>query len=352
MFISEGTEKKNLDKNTELIQINCDFCDSNKYNSLFKSKDFLFKTTTKEFNIVKCSNCGLIFTNPRLNSESLKNYYSKIATYDNRPLIKDLNHRFDLLKRIDILTDYFKYPILKKSRLRKIIQYPNYLKIRKKWMSNPYIPEYKKNGKVLEIGCAYGGFLYQLKKLGWNVKGIELSEDAVEYCEEIYNLDIEKVSIEEFQTDETFDIIYLINVLEHIESPKKMLSKIVSFLKPNGLLIISVPDFSGLEVRLFKEYSYCLQLPFHLHHFTPKTLDNYVKLVGLERINLFHLKSDREIIGPLNYILIEYPNKLLIKAILKIMIKKIIRATLIRFLMNILAAIGKTSRMTMVTRKK
>ncbi|MFX0186789.1 MAG: class I SAM-dependent methyltransferase [Candidatus Hodarchaeota archaeon] len=293
----------------------------------------------------------MVFTNPRLNPESLKRFYSKIGAYDDRPSTKDLDHRFDLLRRIDLLTYYFKYPILKVSRIKKLIQYPNYLRIRRLWKSILFIPKYKKNGKILDIGCAYGGFLYKLKKLGWEVKGIELSEEAVEYCINNYKLNVEKVSIEEYQTDEKFDIIYLRNVLEHIESPKKALTKIVSFLKPEGLLIISLPDFSGLEVRLFKKYSYCLQLPFHLYHFTPNTLDNYLKLVGLESQGLFHIKTDREIIGPLSYILIKHPNKLLIKFILKILSKKIVRRTLLHGLLNIQAFIGKTSRMTIIAKK-
>lgn len=351
MKIVGETEKNNSEKNTKLIYVNCDFCNSDKCNLLFNTKDFLFKTSTLEFKIVKCSRCGLVFTNPRFNTENLKIHYSKIINYDNRPRKNDLSHRFNLLRRVDILTDYFNYKILKRSRIRKFIQFPNYLKIRRKWKSSPYVPKYKSNGKILEIGCAYGGFLYQLKELGWNVKGIELNEDAVKYAINKYKLDVENISIEGFETAEKFDVIYLVNVLEHVESPKNVLTKIVQFLKPNGLLIISLPDFSGLEVRIFKRYSHCLHLPFHLYHFTPKTLENYVKEVGLERVKLTHISKDKEIIGPLSYILMEEPNKFIIKSIQKIITNKIMRGILNRILLNFLAYIGKTSGMTMITRK-
>ncbi len=348
---NEETVKKNSEKNTKLIHVNCDFCNSDKYNLLYHSKDFLFKTSSLEFKVVKCSKCGLVFTNPRYNTEDLKFHYSKIISYDNRPLGNEINHRFNLLRRVDILTDYFNYKILKRSRIRKFIQFPNYLKIRRRWKFSPYVPRYKSNGKILEIGCAYGRFLYQLKKLGWNVKGIELNQDAVKYAINKYNLDVENISIEEFETDEMFDVIYLVNVLEHVESPKKVLTKIVPFLKPNGLLIISLPDFSGLEVRLFKKYSYCLHLPFHLYHFTPKTLNNYIEDLGLKKVKLFHLSTDREIIGPLKYILMEDPNRFIIKFIHKIITNRINRVILNRILLNFLAFIGKTSRMTMIIRK-
>lgn len=61
-----ATIEKVIDKKSELTNVNCDFCDSDKYNLLFHSKDFLFKTTSFEFNIKRCSKCGLVFTNPRL----------------------------------------------------------------------------------------------------------------------------------------------------------------------------------------------------------------------------------------------------------------------------------------------
>ena len=98
------------------------------------------------------------------------------------------------------------------------------------------------------MGCSYGGYLIQFKKLGWTVKGLELNRNAVNYCVNKLNLDVVQQRIEDFQSNILFDIIYLHMVLEHVESPKKVLLKCFSLLEPNGRLILNVPDFSGIEV--------------------------------------------------------------------------------------------------------
>jgi len=116
------------------------------------------------------------------------------------------------------------------------------------------IPHYIKNGKILDIGCSYGWYLYQLKNKGWNVKGIELNKEAVEFAVKKLKLDVGNLSIENFQSSEQFDIIFLLNVLEHLKSPRDAFEKIESLLKPGGKLYISIPDYNGLEAKIYKNY--------------------------------------------------------------------------------------------------
>ena len=349
--MKKSLKSNNLIENRlNLKLVKCDFCNSDKYSPLLKSKDYFFNIIPGEFNIVKCLKCGLIFTNPRLQMSDIKKFYSNNLNYDNRSLNLRQNNQILLPISKEILSDYFNYSILKKSKLRKVLFLPNFLRIRKKWKVCQRIPTHIKNGRILEIGCAYGGYLILLKRLGWIVKGLELSKKAADYSKNQLNLDVEKKPIEDFHSDVLYDIVYMHMVLEHVESPKLVLKKCYSLLKPNGKLVFNIPDFSGIEVRLYKKYAYTLQLPFHLYHFTPSTIKNYLRTINFKSIRIIHEKRDTDLIVPLKYILKEIPTKLVIKSFSKI-IKKRIRITLIKLIINFLAFIGRTSRMRIIAKK-
>ena len=338
--------------NLEREWVKCDFCNFNKSRILFKTKDYMFNKIPEEFSIVKCQKCNLIFTNPRLKSNVLEKYYSGILEYDNRLSFINNKERLNVFRRKDILTNFFDYPLSKKNKITKVIQYPNYFRIKRKWKNTLLIPPYIQNGYILEVGCGYGGYLYQLKRLGWNVKGLELNKKAVDFGIKKYKLDILNQSIEDFQSDRLFDIIYLQMVLEHVKSPKMVLNKCVSLLKPNGILMFSIPDFSGIEVRIYKKYAYVLQIPFHLYHFTPNSIKKYLSELNLSKIKVIHQNFDRDLIAPLFFILREHPKKLYAKYLFKIMNNIWLRKSLIKIIIDVFAFLGKTSRMTVIAKKR
>jgi len=345
------TNKKKVNKSLNLRHVNCDYCNSDNYKVLIRSEDYFFNKIQGEFEIVKCLNCNLIYTNPRIREEVLTQKYINILNYDNRPL--NFREKKGILLPFgkEFLTDFFKYPLCKKKVLRKIIQYPNFLRYKKKWQSRCIIPSYIKDGKILEIGCSYGSYLFLLKKLGWLVKGIELNKEAVNYAVNNLNLDVKNTSIEDYKTDISFNLIYLSMVLEHVESPQEVLKKCFSLLKPNGKLILRIPDFSGCEVRIYKKYAYTLQLPYHLYHFTPNSIKNYLIKNKFKKIKIIHENSDRDLIAPLSYILKDNPNNLFIKCVLKFFSNKFIRKTMIKTIINIFSFLSMTSRMTVIAKK-
>jgi len=345
-------ENKIVINSNDLIRAKCDYCGSNENRIIFKTKDYVFKKIAGEFSISKCLNCGLVFSNPRVKREALTNFYKKIINYGEKSFRKSdgkemLNYYF--VK--DILSLYFNYPFSKKNIIKKIVLFPSYLRIRKWYKKKYFIPTYKKHGKILEIGCSYGYYLYLLKKLGWEVKGIELNEDSVNFAVNQLNLDVENIEFEDFQSNQLYDIIYLNMVLEHLTSPKEVFLKCYSMLKENGKLVLGIPDFSGIEVRIYKRYAYTLQLPYHLYHFTPNSIKKYLKLYEFKKIKITHDNFDRDLLAPLNFIIEENPDNILLKYVYKIVINKFIRKTLIKIIMKFISSLGKTSRMVIVATK-
>ena len=346
--------KENIKKNKikiELEEIKCDFCKSKSYNVIYQSKDYYFKKIEGSFKIVRCKRCGLNYTNPKITNKSSKEMYSHFLNYDNRPIRLLRENRLSLPFRKELLTDFFGYPFGKPNKIRKILFYPNFLLIRRKWKKTLYIPEYIRDGKILEIGSSYGTYLYLLQKLGWNTLGLELNNNAVAYAKKKLNLEVHQTSIENFQIKDYFDIIYMQMVFEHLESPLKVLTKCYNLLKNGGKIIIRIPDINGFEVFLYKEYAYTLQLPFHLFHFSPNTIRNYLKRLNFKKIRIIHDRTDRDLIAPLKYMINENSNKIGIKLLFEFLYFSLIRKTLLKIFVFFLSLLHKTSRMTVIAEK-
>ncbi len=183
----------------ELDNIICDFCGSDQNSLILTSKDYIFNNIQGEFNIVRCKNCKLAFSNPRLRNDQLKNYYNSTDDFGS-PVEKMvlINQKSNVYNKY-FLVNYFNYPFGKKNLRYKFIHYPLYLRIGKKLKQTLFIPNYIKNGTILEIGCSYGNYLFQLKKIGWEVKGIELTKKAVDHGKNKLNLDILNLDIQDFE---------------------------------------------------------------------------------------------------------------------------------------------------------
>lgn len=135
--------------------------------------------------------------------------------------------------------------------------YSNYFNLRSvdsNYYSSYKIPKYiveilplDKNADVLDIGCGFGSFIREAKKLGYNsVKGIDISEEAIEYALK-QNMDVQKASIKEFseQSDKKFDFIIMSHVLEHIKKDEiietlNLITK--NLLNENGKFCLMVPN--------------------------------------------------------------------------------------------------------------
>lgn len=109
----------------------------------------------------------------------------------------------------------------------------------------------KSNLSVLEVGCAMGGNFAYIKSFNPNARlcGIEFNEHTAKIASHFADVraaDIETINITEW--DNSFDYIILADILEHLRNPEKALHHMHRLLKPNGHLIISVPNISYLGV--------------------------------------------------------------------------------------------------------
>lgn len=230
--------------------ISCNFCGSSK----FTKYDQIGKWT-----IVKCKECGFCYTNPRPKEEFLPVFYTE-------DYFQDIRHR----KRFyepdgSIKLDEGNY-------LNRIIEIENY---------------FDNRGVLLEIGAARGGFLKKMQDRGWEVFGVEISEDAVELAKQVNNLRLFCGNFISYHLNNHFDVICMYQTLEHLPEPKEILKKAFTELKPNGILVIEVPNIKGWDIMWNKrEKELVYDLPRHLNHFSPLLLKKELNKLGFEIIDI------------------------------------------------------------------
>jgi 2-polyprenyl-3-methyl-5-hydroxy-6-metoxy-1,4-benzoquinol methylase len=108
-----------------------------------------------------------------------------------------------------------------------------------------------KKGKILEIGCGAGDLCVTLHSMGYDVSGIDSSEGAIQLCQQLYK-DICQTGTLNFTCEsiydvmDTFDMIFMFEVLEHIEDDRAALSRVHELLRPSGQILLSVPAHEKL----------------------------------------------------------------------------------------------------------
>lgn len=135
----------------------------------------------------------------------------------------------------------------------------------------------KHPGKVLEIGCGHGIYLDALKSIGWDTYGTEISPKAVAFCQRRHKVFPAK---EAQFPDASFDWVTMDNVFEHIAQPHELLNKIRAWLKPDGVLTVCVPNYSGIDSRFWGAHWYALMPPHHEFHYTEKGLRHLLSDCG------------------------------------------------------------------------
>jgi 2-polyprenyl-3-methyl-5-hydroxy-6-metoxy-1,4-benzoquinol methylase len=137
------------------------------------------------------------------------------------------------------------------------------------------IPHFVKDGRLLEIGCATGDRLLQLRELGWqNISGIELVESAAEIARE-KGFKITSGRIEDAidkVDDSSLDTVVMSMVLEHLENPFEVTRKMAGKLKPGGEFLFSTVVRGSIDYKFFKSYWAGFDFPRHLIFFKRRDL--------------------------------------------------------------------------------
>ncbi len=135
-------------------------------------------------------------------------------------------------------------------------------------------------GRFLEIGCANGDVLAELRDEFPVVRGIELSEEAATAAR-ARGLDVFCGTLEEYETDERFDLVFMSHVIEHVLDPVATVRRISELLAPGGVLYLETPNVGALDARLWKSGWGLIHFPRHLYLFDRSTIVRLLEVGGL-----------------------------------------------------------------------
>jgi SAM-dependent methyltransferase len=145
-----------------------------------------------------------------------------------------------------------------------------------------FIRGFRKDGRLLEIGCAYGFFLEEARRF-YDVAGIEIADAAVAFCRARGLFVIDGVAEESVLAQfGVFDVIVLLDVIEHLPDPQSTLALCRKHLNPGGVVVITTGDFSSLYARLAGRNWRLMTPPQHLWFFTPKSIRRLSHSLGFQ----------------------------------------------------------------------
>jgi 2-polyprenyl-3-methyl-5-hydroxy-6-metoxy-1,4-benzoquinol methylase len=139
-------------------------------------------------------------------------------------------------------------------------------------------------GRVLDIGAGTGDFLLECKNQNWDILGIEPNDKAkgIALGKGIKFGD----TIEKLESN-SFDVITMWHVLEHVPDVEHQVAELKRLLKPSGTIIIAVPNFKSYDANHYKEFWAAYDVPRHLWHFSKTAIE---KLFDKQNMNLEDVK--------------------------------------------------------------
>jgi SAM-dependent methyltransferase len=127
--------------------------------------------------------------------------------------------------------------------------------------------------RLLDFGCGGGSFLERMAKQGWKVTGLDASPEAVRRVREELGLTALLGSLPHPELPpRSFDVVTMWHSLEHVHQPLEVLRAAHDLLTPGGRILVAVPNIQGWPAAWFGRSWFGLDLPRHLTHFTPTTL--------------------------------------------------------------------------------
>lgn len=234
----------------------CPVCGKTEFRNKLVVED---KSVSKEsFAIQQCVACTFQFTNPRPDADHIGRYYES--------------------------DEYVSHNSAATGLINQAYKMARFFTVRRKIsLLNRLVPG---KGRVFDYGCGTGHFLAAARANGWQVAGVEPSAKAREEATQRVGQPIGSGKLTDIER-KSFDAITLWHVLEHVHTLNDTLNQLVSCLRPDGVLLIAVPNVDSLDAQHYRQDWAAYDVPRHLYHFSPRTIAQLLrkhKLTVLETL--------------------------------------------------------------------
>lgn len=219
--------------------IHCCVCDNK------NPADFKVLYQKEKFSVVECNKCSFTFIPP---------YFRKQISYEN---YKDENVA------------------------NAVRNGNNFVKIERHKLRYDLIKKYKSSGSLFDLGAGWGHFMLTGQMLGYDVYGIEISEQPYLYSKNDLKLPVDHIDFFDMKEDKKFDIVTMWDVLEHIDKADDVIAKCARITAKDGYIVIQVPQIDSYFAKKHKDNWKMMGLD-HVNYFGKKTITQLLKKHGYE----------------------------------------------------------------------
>ncbi len=209
----------------KMVEVGCCLCGDGRLNQIATGEDFEYRTIEDEFYDVRCAECGLVILNPRPDVSEFERIYP--SEY----------HAFEFSEK----EFGFVYKVRRRLEARRLLS---------------WCRDLGDDARILDVGCGDGFHLGLLREFGnpaWKLEGIDLDARAVKIGRD-NGLDIEHGTIGSAGlSNDHYDLVILIQTVEHVADPTLLLLEIRALLRPGGRLVIVTDNTDSLDHRIFKK---------------------------------------------------------------------------------------------------
>ena len=258
---------------------------------------------------LKCKNCSHIFVNNSpINADNISEFYT-MEDFKGKRTLQEFEYS-------DYYSDCFVDYNQKSESSLVLMQFEE--------KANYFDSLFPKGSKILDVGCATGVFLDMMRKLEWEVEGVEVSNELASYAHEKFNIQVHVRDLTKEKLDSgPFHVITMFDVIEHIPDPNLMIKACRELLVENGLLLLRTPTeeallrdiAKGLYWTTLKKIDFPMLWFYsyeHLHSFSTNSLENLLVNHGFEVTKVFREEEslDRLNISPILKTLLSFISKI------------------------------------------
>jgi 2-polyprenyl-3-methyl-5-hydroxy-6-metoxy-1,4-benzoquinol methylase len=212
-----------------------------------------YSVSGEEFKLILNSDLELLETFPQPEEAKLSDYYKS--------------------------EDYISHTDAKRNLFEKVYHLVKGVSLKRKLkLINSFHTDKK---KLLDVGCGTGDFLQVAKQNNWIVSGIEPNENARALANKKTNNSVFEIEQLLKFDSESFDVITLWHVLEHLPKLNEHISILKRLLKPNGRLVIAVPNYKSFDAMYYKNFWAAYDVPRHLWHFSQTSISKLFSKVDM-----------------------------------------------------------------------
>jgi len=227
--------------------VTCPVCQSKKLDLFHTCSDYF--VSGEKFNLLKCSDCSFVITDSVPENENIGKYYQS--------------------------EEYISHSDTQTGLVNQLYHTVRNVMLKRKWK---LVKGLSSGKNLLDIGCGTGYFLNYIKDKGYNTVGMEPDSKARSFAKEKFGLVVnDPITMLNEKHSGKFNVITLWHVLEHLHDLNKYLNWIYDSLEEKGVLILALPNCSSYDAKKFGKYWAAYDVPRHIWHFAPATLEKLMK---------------------------------------------------------------------------